>query len=97
MTPVSTITPKPEKPTFPKELVRQAIAEGKAIIKDGKTKVVAATAMYAKLKSADRETVVAAFVEGAGLTEKGALKYWFNCCRRKTNKAVVPLNFLYSC
>ena len=39
----------------------------------------------AKLKAADRETVVAAFVEGAGLTEKGALTYWYNC-RRKAAK-----------
>jgi hypothetical protein len=43
--------------------------------------------MYAKLKTADRETAVAAFVEGAGLTEKGALTYWYNC-RRKAGKAM---------
>ena len=82
MTPASTTAPKDEKPSFPKEIIRQAIADGKAIIKDGKTKVEAATAMYAKLKSADRETVVVAFVEGAGLTEKGALTYWYNCRRK---------------
>jgi hypothetical protein len=41
--------------------------------------------MYAKLKSADRETAVAAFMEGAGLTEKGAVTYWYNC-RRKAPK-----------
>ncbi len=85
MTPASTTAPKSEKPAFPKELIRAAIADGKAIIKDGKTKVEAATAIYAKLKAADRETVVAAFVEGAGLTEKGALTYWYNC-RRKAAK-----------
>ncbi len=85
MTPASTTAPKAEKPAFPKEVIRAAIADGKAIIKDGKTKVEAATAMYAKLKAADRETIVAAFVEGAGLTEKGALTYWYNC-RRKAAK-----------
>ena len=82
MTPASTTAPKDEKPAFSKEIIRQAIADGKAIIKDGKTKVEAATAMYAKLKAADRETVVVAFVEGAGLTEKGALTYWYNCVRK---------------
>jgi len=72
--------------TFPKEVVKQAIADGKAMIKDGKTKVEATTAMYAKLKNADRETAVAAFMEGASLTEKGAVTYWYNCKR----KAVKP-------
>ncbi len=57
------------------------------MIKDGKPKVEAATAMFQKLKGADRETVVAAFVEGAGLTEKGAVTYWYNC-RRKIGKPV---------
>jgi len=41
--------------------------------------------MYAKLKAADRETAVAAFMEGAGLTEKGAVTYWYNC-RRKAGR-----------
>jgi hypothetical protein len=72
--------------TFPKEVIKQAIADGKALIKDGKTKVEATTAMYAKLKTADRETAVAAFMEGAGLTEKGAVTYWYNC-KRKAGKA----------
>jgi hypothetical protein len=57
---------------FSKEVVKQAIADGKALIKDGKTKVEATTAMYQKLKIADRETAVAAFMEGAGLTAKGS-------------------------
>ena len=29
----------------------------------------------------DREKVVAAFIEGCGLTEKGAVTYWYNCQR----------------
>jgi len=80
------MTPVAQTPaTFPKETVKQAISEGKALIKDGKTKVEAATAMFKTLKGADRETVVTAFMEGAGLTEKGAVTYWYNC-RRKTVK-----------
>jgi hypothetical protein len=70
---------------FPKETIKQAISEGKALIKDGKTKVEAATAMFKTLKGADRETVVAAFIDGCGLTEKGAVTYWYNC-RRKAGK-----------
>jgi hypothetical protein len=71
-------------PEFPKDTIKAAVAEGKALIKDGKTKVEAATAIYKKLKGADRETVVAAFVEGAGLTQAGAITYWYNCRRKAT-------------
>jgi len=70
---------------FPKETVKAAIAEGKTLAKEGKTKVEIATAMYQKLKGADRETIVAAFKEGAGLTDKGAVTYWYNV-RRKAGK-----------
>jgi hypothetical protein len=79
------MTPAPNAQTakeFPKDILKAAIAEGKQLIKDGKTKVEATTAMYAKLKNADRETAVAAFMEGAGLTDKGAVTYWYNCKRR---------------
>lgn len=71
--------------SFPKETVKAAIADGKALAKDGKTKVEITTAMYQKLKAADRETIVAAFKEGAGLTDKGAVTYFYNC-RRKVGK-----------
>lgn len=83
------MTPAPNTQTtkeFPKDVLKTAIGEAKAMIKDGKTKVEATTAMYAKLKNADRETAVSAFMEGAGLTEKGAVTYWYNC-RRKAGKA----------
>jgi hypothetical protein len=83
MTPAANPPAKPAP--FSKEVVKQAIDQGKALTKEGKTKVEVATAMYQKLKGADRETVVAAFVEGAGLTDKGAVTYWYNC-RRKAGK-----------
>jgi hypothetical protein len=38
--------------------------------------------MYVKLKAADRETAVAAFMEGAGLIEKGAATHWYSCRRK---------------
>ena len=81
-------TPAQPKPgsDFSKETVKHAVAEGKALLKEGKTKVEVAMAIYKKLKSADRETVVAAFVEGASLTPAGAVTYWYNC-RRKAGKS----------
>jgi hypothetical protein len=89
MTPLAqSAKPPTQTSTFSKEIVKAAIAEGKAMLKDGKTKVEVATAMYQKLKGADRETAVAAFKEGAGLTDKGAVTYWYNC-KRKTAKPVV--------
>jgi hypothetical protein len=71
--------------TFPKETVKQAVADGRALIKNGKTKVEAALAIYGKIKAADRETIVAALKEGTGLTDKGAMTYYYNC-KRKTGK-----------
>lgn len=80
------MTPAPQTAAvFPKETVKQAVADGKALIKDGKTKVEAAMAIYAKVKAADRETIVAALKEGAGLTDKGAMTYYYNC-KRKSGK-----------
>ena len=67
------------------EIVKAAIAEGKALIEQGKSKVEAAMAIYAKIEEESQETIVKAFVEGASLTEKGALTYWYNC-RRKVRK-----------
>lgn len=66
--------------------IQEAIAEGKALIKDGKSKADAARAIYAKISSEPKEVIVAAFVAGATLTEKGALTYWYNC-KRKAAKA----------
>jgi hypothetical protein len=72
-----------------KDAVKKAIAQGQALIKEGKSKAEASQAMYAVLKDEPREVTVAAFVSGASLTEKGALTYWYNCKRKaeKTTKA----------
>jgi hypothetical protein len=86
MTPQASTNPTP---LVAKDIVKQAIAEGKAMAKEDKTKVEITTAMYQKLKDADRETAVAAFKEGAGLTDKGAMTYWYNC-KRKTGNAAKP-------
>ena len=75
-------TPKSEPNV---EAVKAAIAAGKALIDEGKTKAEAAMAIYTQIEGESQETVVNAFVEGATLTEKGALTYWYNC-RRKLKK-----------
>jgi hypothetical protein len=77
---------QPKKVDLNKPSVKEAIAQGKAIIKEGKSKADAARAIYALLKSEDKDVIVAAFVAGATLTEKGALTYWYNC-KRKAEKA----------
>ena len=82
-------TPKVEAKVEPtkkvdltKPPIKEAIAQGKAIIKDGKSKADAARAIYALIKDEPKEIIVAAFIDGATLTEKGALTYWYNCKRR---------------
>src|SRR5579859_7266543 len=73
------------KPNLDAPAVQKAIKEGLALIKDGKSKADAAWAIFGQLKDANKELIVAAFVKGATLTEKGALTYWYNC-RRKASK-----------
>ena len=81
-------TKKPKETITPSDdLIFQAIAEGQALISEGKTKVEAAMAIYRHLRESPQETVINAFVEGASLTPKGALTYWYNC-RRKFSQEV---------
>lgn len=66
----------------PAELIEKAVAEGQELIKEGKTKIEAAMAIYRVLEQQGQQVIVDAFVTGANLTEKGALTYWYNCRRR---------------
>ena len=68
----------PENP----DIVQEAIAEGRTLIEQGKSKIDAAMAIYRRIEAMPQETIVKAFVEGATLTEKGALTYWYNCRKR---------------
>ena len=77
---------EPKKIDLGKPHIKEAIAKGKALIKEGKSKADAAMVIFEALKAEDKEVVIAAFVQGATLTEKGAVTYWYNC-RRKTRKA----------
>ncbi len=66
-------------------LIEEAVAAGRLLIEQGKPKIEAAMAIYEKLEQLSQETVVKAFIDGADLTTKGALTYWYNC-RRKLRK-----------
>ena len=39
-------------------------------------------AIYRHLNESPQEVVLQAFIEGASLTPKGALTYWYNCRRK---------------
>ncbi len=68
------------------EAIRAAVAQGAALIAEGKSKADAARAIFTAIHNESKEVIVAAFVDGATLTPKGALTYWYNC-RRKADKA----------
>jgi hypothetical protein len=89
---IETESPKSEavKIDLNKQVIKEAITKSKAIIAEGKTKVEAAMLIYEALKAEDKDVVIAAFVEGATLTEKGAITYFYNC-RRKSKKLAKPV------
>lgn len=66
--------------------LKAAIDAGQKVIGDGGTKADAARAIYALIEQEPKDVIVAVFVAGATLTEKGALTYWYNC-KRKAGKA----------
>ena len=78
--------PAPAKPTNP-AAVRKAIALGKDMRKQPDTsKADVARKMFETISEEPREVIVQAFVDGAGLTPKGAQTYFYNC-RRRAEKA----------
>lgn len=77
-----TTKPKTDATIDTDQLIANATMDGKKLITDGKTKIEAAMAIYRQLEHLPQETVVAAFIQGAGLTSKGALTYWYNCRRK---------------
>lgn len=86
-TPVAAAEPK--KIDLSKQPIKEAIAKGKVLIKEGKSKAEAAMEIFEALKDEEKDVVIAAFVQGATLTEKGAVTYWYNC-RRKAKKSAKP-------
>lgn len=73
---------KPQTDSVPADIIQQAIADGKALIAEGKSKADAAMAIFRLIGEGSQESVVQAFIEGASLTPKGALTYWYNCKRK---------------
>jgi hypothetical protein len=67
--------------------VEEAVALGKKLSKTPDiTKVSVANQMFALIHDESREIISKAFMEGANLTEKGAITYFYNC-RRKFREA----------
>ncbi|MGE0190282.1 MAG: hypothetical protein AB7Q04_13480 [Steroidobacteraceae bacterium] len=68
--------------------VRKAVTLGKELSKQLDTsKADVARKMYESISDEPREVIVQAFVDGAGLTPKGAQTYFYNCRRRKIKTA----------
>jgi hypothetical protein len=85
-TDVTTPTQNAAKPTNA-AVVRKAIAIGKDMRKVPDTsKADVARKMFETISDESREVIVQAFVDGAGLTPKGAQTYFYNC-KRKAKKA----------
>lgn len=63
----------------------QAIAQAKEVILGGGSKVDAAKTIYPLLENESKEVIHLAFIEGCGLTEKGAVTYRYNLLK-KNNK-----------
>jgi len=77
---------QPVKASNPAAL-KKAIALGKEVRKlPEKTKADAAREMFALISGETREIIVQAFIDGAGLTPKGAQTYFYNC-KRKAKKS----------
>jgi transcriptional/translational regulatory protein YebC/TACO1 len=65
-------------PDFNKANIKKAIAQGKKLIKSGKSKADVSREIYKLLKGEDRAVILHVFQQGAGLTEKGSLTYLYN-------------------
>jgi hypothetical protein len=81
----SPLSKAPTKPTNP-AVVKKAIAMGKEMRKVPDTsKADVARKMFETIADEPREIIVQAFVDGAGLTPKGAQTYFYNCRRMVKN------------
>ena len=70
---------------FNKANIKKAIAQGKKLIKSGKSKADTSREIYDLVKNENRESILHVFQQGAALTEKGSLTYLYNI-KRKLNK-----------
>ena len=80
-------TQEPTKPVNP-AAVKKAVSLGKEMGKQPEvTKADVARKMFELISGEPREVIVHAFVEGAGLTPKGAQTYFYNCKRKATKSS----------
>ena len=87
-TSTTTSTPPAPQPVKAKNpaAVKKAVAMGKEMLKVANTrKATVAMNIYEHLVDEPRDIIVQAFIDGAGLTPKGAQTYFYNC-RRKVKK-----------
>ena len=67
--------------------VKKAITIGKEMTKKGEvTKADVSRKMYEIIKDESREVIIQAFVDGAGLTPKGAQTYFYNAKRKMAKR-----------
>ena len=89
--PSDTKAPEPTAKKPPKAInpatVKKAVALGKEMRKNPETtKADVAAKMYELISGEPRDIIVQAFMDGAGLTEKGAPTYYYNCKRKVAKK-----------
>jgi len=71
-----------KKSDFNKANIKKAIAQGKKLIKSGKTKADTSREIYGLVNNEDRAVILHVFQQGAALTEKGSLTYLYNIKRK---------------
>ena len=57
--------------------VKSAVDEGRTLINGGSTKIAAALAIFERLEDQPQDVVWKALMDGASLTHKGAMTYWY--------------------
>ena len=72
---------------FNKANIKKAIAQGKKLIKSGKSKADTSREIYHLVNNEDREVILHVFRQGAALTEKGSLTYLYNIKRKLEKKS----------
>jgi transcriptional/translational regulatory protein YebC/TACO1 len=80
-------TTNTKKPNFNKANIKKAIAQGKRLIKSGKSKADTSREIYALVNNEDRAVILHVFQQGASLTEKGSLTYLYNIKRKLEKKS----------
>ncbi len=85
MSPAASKKTETESNPAPKNVdhVKKAVALGKEMTKKGDvTKADVSRKMFEIIKDEPREVIIQAFVDGAGLTPKGAQTYFYNAKRK---------------